>query len=117
MTDFFALCHNLNQLVRKILGMRGHEPNPFQSIDLFYHRQKLRKGHRVFQSFSIGIHVLTKKHDFHHTVSHQLFDFVDDSLRLPASFSSANIGNDAIAAEVVAAEHDIYTGFKRIISF
>ena len=39
-------------------------------------------------------------------------DFPDDIFRLSAAFPSTYIRNDAVAAEIIAAKHNIHNGLK-----
>ena len=94
--------------------MGGHETDPLQSRNLIDLSQKLRKCHRMLQILTIGVDILAKQHDFHHAVSHQALDLCDNVLRLSAALPSSYIRNDAVAAEVVAAKHDVDAGFKAV---
>ena len=114
--DLFAVAHRIDQLLREILRVGGHETDPLKTFDLFHSSQEFRKCDRIFQILSVGVDVLSQKHDFHDTVSHQSLDLLNNIFRLPASLASAHIRHDAVAAEVIAAEHDVDTGFERILS-
>ena len=92
--------------------MRSHKTDAIQSIDLFDFLQKLGKAHRLFQVFSVRIDVLPKQHDFLYSVCHEHSDLPDDIFRLSAAFPSTYIRNDAVAAEIIAAKHNIHTGLK-----
>ena len=87
--------------------MRGHKPDSLQPLNLIDLSQKLGKGNRRFQVFSIRIHILSQKHNLYNAVCHQLSDFIQDILRPAASLSSPHIGNNTVAAEVIAAKHNI----------
>ena len=114
-TDLFRISHHFDQFVREILRVGGHETDPLQSVDLFDLFQKPGKRHRLLKRFSIGIYILAQEHDFHHAILHQTLNLPDDRFRIPAPLTSADIGNDAVTAEVVASEHDIYARFKGIL--
>ncbi len=108
--------HHLYQLLGQILGVGGHETDaqkPFYLLDLL---QKPGECDGLVQISAIGIHVLSQKHDFNHPVRHKIPYFLKDILRPPAPLPAPHIGYDAIAAEVVAAKHDIYPRFKRILA-
>ena len=70
----------------------------------------------MLQIFSIGIYILTKQHDFHHTVSYQMFDLSYDIFRIPASLTATDIRYDTVTAEVVASKHNVDTGFEFVFS-
>ena len=116
MADFIAFCHNFNQFIRKIFWMGSHKTNTLQSFHLFQHSEKLGKGHWIFQSFSVGVYILSQKHYLGNSVRHKSFHFLYNGLRFTASLSSSYIRHNTVAAEVVAAKHDIYTGFERIVT-
>ena len=82
---FFESLIDLDQFIGEILRMGSHETDPLQSFDLLDSSKELRKGHRLFQILSVGVDVLSQKHDFHDTVCHQPFDLPDNVLRLPAA--------------------------------
>ena len=70
----------------------------------------------MFQCLSIGINVLSQKHNFRYTVSHQTLDLFYDRLRFATLLSSSYIWYNTVTAEIIAAKHDIHTGFKGILS-
>ena len=117
MTDFLTLRHSRNQFVRKILRMRSHKTDTFQAFYVFQHFQKLCKCYRMFQRLTVRVYILSQKHNLRHPISNQTFYFFDNCLRLTAAFTSTYIRNDTVTAEIIAAKHDIDTGFKCIISF
>ena len=71
----------------------------------------------MLQCLSVRIHILPKQHHFHDTVLHKTFNLPDDILRISAPLTSAHIRHNTVAAEVIAAKHNIDTGFKRKLSF
>ena len=114
--DLFGVLHGIDEFIGEILRMRSHEADPLKSLDLFHSSQEFRKCDWLFQVLSVGVDVLSQKHDFHDTVSYKTLDLLDNIFRLSASLASAHIRHDAVAAEVVAAEHDVDTRFERILS-
>ena len=106
--------HHIDQLIRQIHRMRSHKTDPLQSLDLIHLLQKLRKGDRMLQILSIRIDILSQQHNFNNTICHQLFDLLNDLLRFPAALPSPDIWHDTIAAEVVAAKHNVNTALKGI---
>ena len=87
--------------------MRRHETDPSQSLNGFQHPEKLCEGYRFLQCLSIGIHILSQKHNFRDAVSYKAFHFFYDCLRTAASLTAPHIGYDTVTAEIIAAEHDI----------
>ena len=53
-----------------------HKADPLQPFNLFHTAQKFCKTDRMFQIFSIGVDILSKKHDFHYAVFYQSFNLV-----------------------------------------
>ncbi len=109
--------HDLDQLVRQILRMRCHKADAPQSLNVLHLLQKFRKGHGIFQIFSVGVDVLPKQHDFRHAVLHKRFDLTQDILRLPAPLPPAHIGHDTIAAKIIAAKHNVHAGLIAVLAF
>ena len=70
----------------------------------------------MLQRLTIRVNILSQKHYFCHTICNQCFDFFHDCFRLAALLSSSYIRHDAIAAEIIAAKHNIYTCFKGIFT-
>ena len=63
--------------------------------------QKLCKSDRLIQVLSIGIHVLSQKHNFHNTICHKVLNLTDDLPRLSASLPSSYIWNDTILQKLL----------------
>ena len=97
--------------------MGRHKTDPLEPVDLLDLLQELREGYGVFQRLSVGVDVLSQEHDFHDPVRHETLDLTDDGLRITAPLPPADIGNDAVTAEVIASEHNIHAGFERIFPF
>ena len=105
--DLPGISHYLNQLIRQILRMGGHKPDPADPVNFLYHLKKFCKGTGLIQSLPIGIHILSKQHDLHYAVRRQRFDFFYDVFGAPASLPSPDIRHNTITAEVIAAEHNV----------
>ena len=104
-----GVIHVTRPLIRQILGVGGHETDPLQSLDSFYFLQKLCKGNGLFQIFTVGIYILSQQHDLHNAVRHQSLDLTDDILRITAALPATDIRYNTVAAEIIAAEHNIDT--------
>ena len=107
--DLLGMLHHLDQLIRQILGVGGHETDSLQSLNFFYFLQKLCKGNGLFQVLAIGIHILSQQHDLYNAICHQSLDLPDDILRITASLPTTDIRHNTVAAEIIAAEHNIDT--------
>ena len=115
-TDLLALCHGLDQLIGQVLRMGSHKTDTLQPFNLFHFFQKFCKGHRCFQSFTVGVYILAKKHDLSNAICDQFLDLADDGLWLAALFAAADIRNDAVAAEVIAAKHYADSCFEGVFA-
>ena len=114
--DLLTVTHRLDQVIGQILRVGCHETDALQSLNLINLAEKLGKCHRLLQVLSVGVDVLSQQHDLHNAVCYQSLDLIDDILRLSAALPSAHVRHDAVAAEVVAAKHDVDTGLKGIFA-
>ena len=114
--DLWIFCHHCDQFVRQILRVRSHKADPLQTFDLYHLFKKLGKTDRMLQSFTVGIDILSQQHDFHYAIFRQSADLFQDFLRLTALLATADIGHDTVAAEIVAAKHDVYSGFEAVFA-
>ena len=115
LTDFFAVLHDFDQLIRQIFWMGCHEADTAKPFYLFDFLQKTGERHRFFQIFAVRIYILAQKHNLHHTVSYKLFNLSYNIFWTSASLPAAHIGYNAVAAEIIASEHNIDTGFEGIL--
>ena len=70
----------------------------------------------MFQCLSIGINILSQKHNFRYTVSYQTLDLFYDRLRFATLLSSSYIWYNTVTAEIIAAKHNIDTRLKGIFT-
>ena len=96
--------------------MRSHKTNTFQSFNLLDFLKQLCKADWVFQILAVGIDILSKEHDFLHAICHVTLNLTNNILRFTASLTATHIRNNTVTAEIVAAEHDIDTGFEGILA-
>ena len=96
--------------------MRSHKPDSLQSLDLLHLLKKLCKRHRILQSLSIRVYILSQKHNLCNAIRHQSLYLFHNRLRLTASLTPSYIRYNAIAAEIIASKHNIHARFKRIIT-
>ena len=59
--DLFAVAHRIDQLLREILRVGGHETDAFQPFDFINLAQKLGKRHRLLEILSVRVDVLTEQ--------------------------------------------------------
>ena len=96
--------------------MGRHEANPPQALYLLDLLQKLCKGNGILQILTVRINVLPKQHHFHYAIRHQMLNFLYDFFRITAPFPPPHIWHDTVAAEIIASEHNIDSGFVRIFA-
>ena len=97
--------------------MGSHKSDSLQSFNLLNLLKKLCKCHRLFQILSIRVYILTKEHNFYHTICHKSFNLANDIFWITASLTSTHIRYDTVAAEIVTSEHDVNTGFEGKFTF
>ena len=113
--ELFFLRHRPDQVVREILRVRGHEAYPLYALHTADPAQESGKGGRLGEFFPVGIDVLPEQHDLLHAVRGQMADLREDILRLAADLAAADIGNNAVGAEIIAPVHDVHAGFEAVL--
>ena len=116
-TDLLGICHDFDQVIRQILRMRCHETDPFQTVDLFNLFQKFCKCHGLLQILTIRVYILSQQHDFHNPIFDQGFNLPYNILCFTAAFPATYIWYNTVAAEIIAAEHNVDSGLEGIFSF
>ena len=96
----------VDQLVREILGMGGGKPDPLDAGDLVNLLEEVREGNFTVLLEAVGIDVLPDQGDFPNPAGGQVTDLGEDLPARPADLATADMGNDAVGAEIVAALHD-----------
>ena len=92
--------------------MGCHKTDSLKSLNLIDFTQQFRKRDRILQVLSVRIDILTKQHNFTHTISNQSLDLTDDILRLTASLATSYIRYNTVAAEIITAEHNVNARLK-----
>ena len=59
---------------------------------------------------------MPQQHHLHHAVRYQFFYLADDIFWISAALPSSHVRNDTVAAEIIAAEHDVDAGFKSVFA-
>ena len=103
--NVLALPHHPDELVGQILGMACHEADALDA-DGVQLPQQLGEADVALQALAIAVDILAQEHDLLHAAGLQLAGFLEDRLHLPGALTTADIGDDAVTAEVVAAIHD-----------
>ena len=98
--------HGVKELFRGVLGVGGHKPQPEVPGELRNLGQEVGKIHAQPQIFSIGVDVLPQKGDVLDSLFEKSPHLGENILRAAAALPAADIGHDAVRAEVVAPVHD-----------
>ena len=114
--DLFIVADDPDQIVGQVLGMGGHEADPLQALYPADLLQKLRKAAGLLQVLAVGVDILAQQHNLHDSVGRQTLTLPQDLDGSAASLPSPHIGDDAVAAEIVASEGDVGAGFKGIFA-
>ena len=95
----------VDQLPGKVPGVGRDETDPFNPFDVVQAFEQLRKG-EVIRPLVVRVHVLAEENHLPHARGRELFNLLSDIAARSAYLPAAHVGNDAIAAEVVASLHD-----------
>ena len=95
----------LDNLVGEILRMACCEAKPFDSRLVDGVKDVGETGFSV-KITAVGVHVLSEQRDFLHAGSDIALGFGDDILNRARFLATADIGNDAVGAEIVAPDGD-----------
>ena len=101
-----------DQLVGQILGMARHEADArnLQPVEAIEQIGELRAA------AAIGVDVLSQQRDLLHARVPQAQRLLEHGLRLAGALPAADIGHDAVGAEVVAAVHDVHEGAEAALA-
>ena len=108
MRHMAARRHRVEELGRRVLGLAGHEAHPVVAVDPVDLCEKVGKIIARAEILAVAVDVLTEQRDLFIARRDQLADLAHDLLRLAAAFAAADVGHDAVRAEVVAAVHDAH---------
>ena len=114
LADFRMAGHGVQQGGRKILGVRRGKAHAFDARHVGHGQHEFRE---VPIRESVRIHVLPEQRDLLVAVGGQMFDPPEDALRVARPLAPARVGDDAEAAEVVAAAHDGEPGIHALGAF
>ena len=101
-----AVRHGVEELAGGVLGLGGHEAQEIVALDLVQRGEQVGKVIAGAQILAVGVDVLPQQGDLLEALRHQTAHLIDDLLRGAAALPAADVGHDAVGAEVVAAVHD-----------
>ena len=102
----FALGHGSKKALGRVLGVARHKPDAEiarNGVDL---AKELREIHILVQSPAIGVHVLAEERNILIPGGDKRFGLAHDVLAPAGTLAPADVGDDAVRAEVVAPVHD-----------
>ena len=85
--------------------MRGHEAYDEIAVDIIYLAQKRCKIHLALAVVSVGIDILPEQGYFFISALDKLARLADYNIAAAAALASADIGNYAVSAEIIAPVH------------
>ena len=103
--DLFTLRHGIEQLMRAVLRVRGHEAYNEIAVDTVYLAQKCGEIQLTLAVVAVGIDILTEQGYLFIAAFDKLARFAYNNVAAAASLSSADIWHYAIGAEIVAPVH------------
>ena len=106
MRAFFALGHGLKQLLRRVLGVAGHEADEKLARDVVYHAYEVGEIRFPAEIAAVGVYVLSQQGYVLVAVGYELPRLGHDILRTAGALPAADVGYDAVGAEIIAAVHD-----------
>ena len=106
-----GLGHSGDGLVGEVMRVRGGEADPLDA-GLAHLAQQLREPRLAVDVAAVGVDVLAQQRDLAHAVRHEPLALADDRLHGAALLAAADIRDDTVRAEVVAAGHDRHPGVE-----
>ena len=86
--------------------MAGHEADVIVPRDGAEQVQQVGKIHLLFKALAVAVDVLAQQGDLLVACLYEALELGEDVAGLPALLAAADVGHDAVGAEVVAAVHD-----------
>ena len=106
--NVLAACHRVEELVGRVLRLARHKAEPIVAGNGVDGGEQVCKVVIGAQVLAVAVHVLAEEGDLLVALGDQAAAFLDDLLRLAAALAAADVGHDAVRAEVVAAVHDAH---------
>ena len=96
----------INELMAGVLGVAGHKADVIIAGHGAQQVEKVGEIDLLFQTLAIAVHVLTQQGDLLIARFHKTAELRKDIAGLAALLAAADVGHDAVGAEVIAAVHD-----------
>ena len=114
--DLGILCHGVEELLGSVSGMAGHEADEEIAGELGNRGQQIGKIEALAQILAVGVDVLAQQGDLTGAVFDELAALGQDVLHLAAALTAADVGDDAVGAEIVAAVHDGHPALQGVVT-
>ena len=112
----FALRHRAEELLRRVARVARHKADQKIAGDGVDHADEIGKIHVLFEVLAVGIDVLPQQRDVLIPGGDKLARLGYDVLRQARALAPADIRDDAVSAEVVAAVHDRKPGLDLAVA-
>ena len=106
MSAFFAFGHGAEELLRRVLGVAGHEADEKLARNVVYHAYEVGKIRFAAEVAAVGVYVLPQQGYVLVAVGDELPRLGHDILRTAGALPAADVWHDAVGAEIIAAVHD-----------
>ena len=113
--NFIAAGHGLKQLVGSVLGMAGHKADQKVATERADLTEQVREITGLRQVLAIGVDVLAQQGDLPAAAVDQGAHVLQNTVLFPAALPAADIGDDTIRAEIVAAIHHGNPGLRTVL--
>ena len=104
--DIGGLGHRVDHVIGERCGVRAGETYALKPGNLTARAQKLGKRAAVTELHAVGVHVLAEQGDFYRAGIHERLHLGQDVPGAAVFFLTAQLGNNAERARVVAAHGD-----------
>ncbi len=98
--------NGVNELMAGVLRVAGHEADLIIAGHRAEQVEQVGKIHLLFQALAVAVDILAQQGDLLVARFHKAPELGQDIAGLAALFAAADIGHDAVGAEVVAAVHN-----------
>ena len=112
--DVRVRLHHLDQLIRKILRVRGHIADALKARQLCHGGEQLREARAARDVIAIGIDILTEQGDLETAIRDQLLALTENRRRIARLLPTTHVRHDAVGAEIIAAVADVHRALETV---
>ena len=106
--NVLAARHRVEELVGRVLRLARHKAQPVVAGNGVDGGEQVCKVVIGAQVLAVAVHVLAEQRNFLIALGDEAAALLDDLLRLAAALAAADVGHDAVRAEVIAPVHDAH---------